>query len=159
MRTYILDFLHSTFTLGIINWLKSRVKLTLLIIGLQLATATTYWKSVILGNAVTEILKHINRFMGKLSLNYIKASGNRKIITPSTVKHNWEKRAKLKRRNSWGRVCVVTQYDHRAVKVKCFVTVCLTLRKMLGYQIPVAVPALYLVMKVIKEDVIIKKDC
>lgn len=53
----------------------------------------------------------------------------------------------------------MTQYDHRAVKVKYFVTVCLTLRKMLGYQIPVAVPALYLVMKVIKEDVIIKKDC
>lgn len=50
----------------------------------------------------------------------------------------------------------MTQYDHRAVKVKCFVTVCLTLRKMLGYQIPVA---LYLVMKVIKEDFIIKKDC
>lgn len=32
----------------------------------------------------------------------------------------------------------MTQYDHRAVKVKCFVTVCLTLRKMLGYQIPVS---------------------
>lgn len=33
------------------------------------------------------------------------------------------------------------------------------MRMMQGYQIPVAVPALYLVIKVIKEDVIIKKDC